>query len=88
MIPQLQKETAAAPAQIEPQWSLATRIGFRFAFSYFFLYLAPGAVGALGFNEPVPWYRAPWVSLWHQVVPWIAIHVLGSEGRFKRGCQW
>ncbi len=81
MIPQ-QQETPVVSAPSLPRWSLATRVGFRFTFSYFLLWLAPGAVGALGLQERVistP-FRDLWVSLWHQVVPWVGANVLHLQG--------
>ena len=36
MLPQLEQDLPAVPRPPEVEWSLATRIGFRFAFSYFF----------------------------------------------------
>ena len=81
MIPQ-QQETPIVSAPTLPRWSLATRVGFRFTFSYFLLWLAPGAVGALGLQERVistP-FRDLWVSLWHQVVPWVGANVLHLQG--------
>jgi uncharacterized membrane protein YphA (DoxX/SURF4 family) len=79
-----QQETPTVSALTLPRWSLATRVGFRFAFSYFLLWLAPGAVGALGLQERVistP-FRALWVSLWHQVVPWVGANLLHLQGSF------
>lgn len=79
MIPQLQREAPVSSPQIAPQWSLATRIGFRFAFSYFFLYASPGAIGALGVNERVTGYRAIFAAFWHRVVPWVGANILGLK---------
>lgn len=82
MMPQPQQETHTLSAPSLPRWSLATRVGFRFAFSYFLLWIAPGAVGALGLQEraiSTP-FRDLWVSLWHQVVPWVGANVLHLQG--------
>jgi len=84
MIPQPQQEAPVVSARSLPHWSLPTRIGFRFAFSYFLLWLAPGAVGALGLQERVistP-FRDIWVSMWHRVVPWAGANVLHLHGSF------
>jgi len=84
MIPQPQQEAPMVSAPSLPRWSLATRVGFRFAFAYFLLWLAPGAVGALGIQERVistP-FRDLWVSMWHQVVPWVGATVLHLQGSF------
>ena len=85
MIPQPQQEAPVAPPESLPRWSAATRIGFRFAFSYFLLYLAPGAVGALGLEErtiSTP-FRDLWVHIWHQVVPWVGVNVLHLQGNLS-----
>ncbi len=84
MISQPQQETVTVSAPGLPRWSLATRVGFRFAFSYFLLWIAPGAVGALGLQErtiSTP-FRDLWVSMWHQVVPWVGANVLHLQGSF------
>jgi uncharacterized membrane protein YphA (DoxX/SURF4 family) len=77
MIPQLQRdELLAAPAETR-HWSVPTRIGFRFAFSYFLLYVAPGPVGSLSPYKPANALDnnlANW--LWHQIVPWVSANVL------------
>jgi len=79
MIPQLQRNTTVSSSESAPQWSLATRIAFRFAFSYFLLYVYPRSVGSLGafvkYNNPVR-------DLWHAVVPWVGAHVLHLSGDF------
>jgi uncharacterized membrane protein YphA (DoxX/SURF4 family) len=79
MIPQHQREEAISSSQAEPQWSTGTKIAFRFAFSYFILYVYPRQVGSLGaaMNEPNPLR-----SLWHAVVPWVGTHVLNLGGDF------
>ena len=85
MIPQLQRDTPVASTPSTTQWSLATRIGFRFVFSYFMLYLGPGAVGALGYEQHIihtP-YRDFWVAIWHQVVPWVGANILHLQGDFR-----
>ncbi|HLY64423.1 MAG TPA: DoxX family protein [Chloroflexota bacterium] len=85
MIPQLQRDTPVASPPGTTQWSLATRIGFRFVFSYFLLYLGPGAVGALGLRDRVistP-YRAMWMAIWHSVVPWVGENLLHLKGDFR-----
>lgn len=89
MIPQLQRDTPVASTPRTTQWSLATRIGFRFVFSYFLLYLGPGAVGSIGppnrtFNTP---YRDFWVAIWHQVVPWVGglLHLQGDFREIQNG---
>ncbi|HUI83191.1 MAG TPA: hypothetical protein VL240_03160 [Candidatus Binatia bacterium] len=83
MIPQLQRETPVSLPGASPQWSLATRIGFRFAFSYFFLYISQGAVGSLGLNEKLTGYRAVFASLWSRLVPWVGTNILGLKDKLR-----
>jgi uncharacterized membrane protein YphA (DoxX/SURF4 family) len=79
MIPQLQRGNLVSSREITPPWSLAKRIGFRFVFSYFLLYIGPGAVGSLGLNEKVAGYHALFSALWHRVVPWFGTNILGLK---------
>ncbi len=44
MIPQLQQEKPVSSQETVPEWSLATKIAFRFVLSYFLLYVYPRAV--------------------------------------------
>src|ERR1700751_1148412 len=85
MIPAVQRETPVASSQITNHWSLATRIGFRFVFSYFMLYLGPGAVGALGVRDhgTTNPSRELWAAVWHSVVPWVGTNVLHIDGDFR-----
>jgi uncharacterized membrane protein YphA (DoxX/SURF4 family) len=85
MIPQLERDASVAATPGKTQWSLAARIGFRFVFSYFILYLGPGAVGSLGardssVNTP---YRELWIAIWHRVVPWVGENILQLKGDFR-----
>ena len=80
--PQLQ-EIPAVTEQAPVEWSLATRIGFRFVFTYFFLYIAPGPVGSLGVDEKVRSYHALFSEMWHQIVPWVGNSVLGLNDRLR-----
>ena len=73
-------EVQAVTDQTPVEWTLATRIGFRFVFTYFFLYITPGAVGSLGRNEKVGSYHAFFIELWHQIVPWVGTTILGLKG--------
>lgn len=77
MIPQLQRNTPVSSPESAPQWSLATRIAFRFGFSYFLLYVYPRSVGSLGAFVK---YNNPLRDLWHAVVPWVGTHVLHLSG--------
>lgn len=83
MIPQLQRETTVSSPEITPEWSLATRIGFRFLFIYFFLYIGPGAIGARGLNETPGGYHAIFRELYDRLVPWVGTHVLGLQENLR-----
>jgi len=83
MIPQLQREAAAAPVAGEPRWSLAERIGFRFVFSYFVFYIAPGPVGSLTEGERATSYGAVWSAMWHGIVLWVGRNILGLKGDLR-----
>jgi hypothetical protein len=80
MSSQLLQEAPTVTEKAPVEWSLATRIGFRFVFSYFILYIAPGAVGSLGLNQKVESYHAFFAGLWHQIVPWVGTSILGLRG--------
>jgi hypothetical protein len=56
------------------QWSLGTRIGFRFACVYFVLYSLPFPLGW------IPGIVSGYGKLRHAVTPWVAIHVLHLSG--------
>ena len=76
-MPQLQSETPVAEVAVPKQWSLATRIGFRFVFAYFLLYVSPGSVGALSPYHPANELdRNILVWVWHKIVPWVGVNVL------------
>lgn len=79
MIPQLQRETTVSAPEDTSSWSLATRIGFRFIFCYFILYVYPRSVGSLGAFVK---YNNPLRDLWHVVVPWVGANVLHLAGPF------
>lgn len=77
MMPQLQSETPVAEVAVPKQWSLATRIGFRFVFAYFLLYVSPGPVGALSPYHPANELdRNIFVWVWHKIVPWVGVNIL------------
>jgi hypothetical protein len=79
MIPQLQREEPVSAQEDTSQWSLATRIAFRFGFCYFLLYVYPRSVGSLGAYVK---YNNPLRDMWHVVVPWVGEHVLHVPGPF------
>jgi uncharacterized membrane protein YphA (DoxX/SURF4 family) len=81
MIPELQRDTPVSPQSEVTQWSQATKIAFRFAFSYLLLYVGPGAVGSLSsYVKPEALENNIWVKIWHPIVPWVGSHVLGLTG--------
>lgn len=68
---------AGAPVAEAGGWSLAARVGFRFAFSYLVLYALPFPLG--GFLPEPGWLDALvelYVKLETTVTPWVAAHVL------------
>src|SRR5215469_16622765 len=84
MIPQLERETTVASPDVVPKWSLASRIGFRFAFSYFLLYVAPGPIGSLSnYNSLKDLDSGLWSRIWHPVVSWTGTHVLHLSGSLR-----
>lgn len=88
MIPQRQRETAVSSPAHADEWSLATRIGFRFAFSYLILYLSPGAVGARGPTVEISnFYQRWWQHVWQVVVPWVGtnLHIQGDFRAVNNG---
>ncbi|AKT36878.1 DoxX family protein [Chondromyces crocatus] len=56
------------------RWSLAKRIGFRFAFVYLVLYFFPFPAGYLPGTD---WIRDLVEAPWNALVPWVGEHVLG-----------
>src|SRR5580704_15461567 len=84
MMPQLKREQPVSTTAVTvPQWSLATKLGFRFVFSYFLLYIGPGAVGALSSYQTSQEVEVNiWNRIWHPLVPWVGAHVLRLNGNF------
>ncbi len=73
-----QMERAAEPRTAdENTWRASTRVAFRFVFSYFLLYIFPGAVGSLGSGMP---HDDVYRQMWHAIVPWVGVHVLHLQG--------
>jgi uncharacterized membrane protein YphA (DoxX/SURF4 family) len=65
--------TPTAGPQPQARWSLAVKISFYFACSYFFLFCFPFPLGSLPYTgKPAEWYEL----LWHKIVPWMAKHIL------------
>ena len=83
MIPQLQQETPVSSSDTASQWSLATKLAFRFVFSYFILYIGPGAVGSLSSYQTTKQVESNlWNWIWHPIVPWVGAHILQLQGNF------
>ena len=84
MIPQLKTETPVSAPETNSQWSLATKIGFRFTSAYFLLYVGPGAVGSLStYRTPQDLENSVWSRIWHPIVPWVGEHILRLNGDFR-----
>lgn len=77
-------DTLAAPAEVQPQWSLATRIAFRFSFLYFSLYVVTTQM--LGGLLPFEWLpKTRTGGLMQRVIAWVGVHVfrLGAPPSFQ-----
>lgn len=83
MIPQLQRETPVDSTEDILQWSLATRIAFRFFFSYCVLYFYPIALGSRGGGGTIAEYHNPVRTFWNHVVPWVGTNILHLDGPIK-----
>ena len=79
MIPQLQREAPVSTSSDTTNWSLPTRIAFRFVFCYILLYTYPRSIGSLGAGVK---YSNPLRDLWHLLVPWVGTHILHAQGPF------
>jgi uncharacterized membrane protein YphA (DoxX/SURF4 family) len=77
MKPQLQREAGPRETVEGKSWRPSTRVAFRFVFSYFLLYIFPGAVGALGANMP---HNDAYRQMWHAIVPWVGENILHLQG--------
>jgi uncharacterized membrane protein YphA (DoxX/SURF4 family) len=69
--------TGPRVAEEGKSWRLSTRIAFRFVFSYFLLYIFPGAVGALPADMP---NNDAYRRMWHAIVPWVGENLLHLRG--------
>jgi len=73
-----------SPPKPDRPWSLAHRIAFRFVCCYFLLYMAPDPPGRVDLISVFPggeWLANLYGSLWHKIVPWVAIHVFHLSGK-------
>ncbi len=77
MEPQMQREAEPRATAEGSSWRSSTRIAFRFVFSYFILYIFPGAVGALGSGMP---NNDAYRRMWHVIVPWVGENLLHLHG--------
>lgn len=77
MDPQMQREGEARATVQSHSWRPSTRVAFRFLFSYFLLYIFPGAVGALGADMP---NQDAYRRMWHAIVPWVGENLLHLRG--------
>ena len=66
----------AAEVHVDSQWSLARRVGFRFAFAYLILYNLPLPIGALPWTESL---QPAYDSIWHPLVAWVGRHILSLQ---------
>jgi len=66
-------EAHSEPVETTSSWQPATRIAFRFVFSYILLYFLPFPVAGVPSNN---WPANIYADMWHRIVPWIAANVL------------
>jgi len=85
MDPQMQREGEARATVQSDRWRPSTRVAFRFVFSYFLLYIFPGAVGALGADMP---NQDAYRRMWHAIVPWVGENLLHLHGDMTEVSQW
>jgi hypothetical protein len=74
----------APPADIQPRWNLATRIGFRFTFLYFSLYVVTTQM--LGGLLPFQWTpNLGGMTFMQRSISWVGVHVfrLGAPPSFQ-----
>src|SRR5215831_5376174 len=64
-------------------WSLAHRFLFRFLCGYWLLYALPesGRIWIFGIIPGIGVVMQPYTRMWHDVVPWVAIHIFHVTGR-------
>ncbi|MGA9770463.1 MAG: hypothetical protein WBV94_15600 [Blastocatellia bacterium] len=69
----LEPEITDKETETGPRWHPAKRIGFRFVFTYFVLYIIPFPIEYLPFTTTL---IQKYTDLWQAIVPWIGKHVL------------
>jgi len=80
MEPQMKLEAEAHATEAGRSWRPSTLVAFRFLFSYFLLYIFPGAVGALGSGMP---NNDAYRRMWHAIVPWVGESLLHLQGDMR-----
>jgi uncharacterized membrane protein YphA (DoxX/SURF4 family) len=73
----MQREAEPRATVESNSWRASTRVAFRFVFSYFLLYIFPGAVGSLGADMPI---NDAYRRMWHGIVPWVGENLLHLHG--------
>jgi hypothetical protein len=78
MDPKTESHETTAQTQAATRWSAAHKVGFRFAFCYFALYLlfaAPSFLGSV--TGQLRWHGTPIFEIpFLKIVPWVAAHIL------------
>ncbi len=80
MKPQMKLEAEPQATEAGSSWRPSTRVAFRFLFSYFLLYIFPGAVGALGSGMP---NNDAYRRMWRATVPWVGESLLHLHGDMR-----
>lgn len=78
----LPAEPVDAPRKTGKNWSLVSRISFRFAFCYWLLYCLPEK-GRQSLTSLIPgayYLNRPYEWLWHKLTPWVARHFFHLSG--------
>ncbi|MGB7190823.1 MAG: hypothetical protein WBD10_11845 [Acidobacteriaceae bacterium] len=78
----LPAEQVDAPRKAGKNWSLVSRISFRFAFCYWLLYCLPeqGRQSLMGLIPGAYFINRPYVGVWHKFTPWVARHFFHLSG--------
>jgi uncharacterized membrane protein YphA (DoxX/SURF4 family) len=64
----------------EAHWSLARRVGFRFLFCYFFLFVLGGQeIGAIPLSEPLV---EKYTAFWYAIAVWVGRHIFQITREF------
>jgi len=60
---------------VQPEWSPARRVLFRFVFAYLFIYIFPFPLDYLGLIPHGEVLVKPYADLWNALVPWVGKHL-------------